>query len=167
MQSNLPDEVDWYLDDLDPPLSSHHNGHTATVFQSSSGLDEKRRHGLEARLARRRSIEALHHRGPRAHGHGDFVLQHERILAWTIQTTLRLTGLYRRGRANALRPVVRNVRLAFEALPPGLEGFRILHLGDFHIDGTDGLAEVLAEQLASLAVDVCLLTGDYRFDVRG
>lgn len=167
MQSNLPDEVDWYLDDLDPPLSSYHNEHTATVFQSSSGLDEKRRHGLEARLARRRSIEALHHRGPRAHGHGDFVLQHERILAWTIQTTLRLTGLYSRGRANALRPVVRNVRLAFEGLPPGLEGFRILHLSDFHIDGIDGLAEVLADQLTSLAVDVCLLTGDYRFDVRG
>lgn len=78
-----------------------------------------------------------------------------------------MCGLYGRGRANALQPVVRDVRLEFENLPAGLDGFRILHLSDFHIDGVDGLAEVVASRLSLLPVDLCVLTGDYRYDVRG
>lgn len=122
---------------------------------------------LEPRLVRRRAIEAQHHLGSRAHGHGDFVLQHERVLAWMLKTALQAGGLYRRGLSNALRPVVRFLRFPFAGLPDRLEGFRILHLSDFHIDGVDGLAEAVAEQVASLRVDLCVLTGDYRFDVRG
>ena len=122
---------------------------------------------LEARLARRRSIETQHHRGPNAHGHGDFVLQHELVLAWILKTGLRVAGLYQRGLANALRPVVRHLRLEFAHLPPELDGFRILHLSDLHIDGVPGLAEALAAELAFLPVDLCVLTGDYRFYARG
>lgn len=84
-----------------------------------------------------------------------------------MKTALRLAGLYRRGRANALRPVIRELRLEFPNLPCSLDGFRLLHLSDFHINGVDGLAEVLAESLAPLAVDLCVLTGDYRFDIGG
>jgi predicted MPP superfamily phosphohydrolase len=40
-------------------------------------------------------------------------------------------------------------------------------LSDFHIDGLDGLAEVLADELARLPVDLCVLTGNYRFRVYG
>ena len=112
-------------------------------------------------------MEAEHHRGPRAHGHGDLALQHERVLAWGIKTALQMCGLYGRGRANALELVVREVRLEFEELPAGLDGFRLLHLSDFHIDGIDGLAEAAADRLAFLPVDLCVLTGDYRYDVRG
>ena len=88
-------------------------------------------------------------------------------MAWFLKVGLQMAGLYNRGRANALRPVVRRVRLAFADLPPGLDGFQILHLSDFHIDGVDGLAEAVAEQVAFLPVDLCVMTGDYRFDVRG
>src|SRR6266545_5854442 len=116
---------------------------------------------LESRLARRRSIEARHHRGPRAHGHGDFLLWHDRVTAAVLKATLRISGLYERGLANALRPVVRHLRLEFAKLPPHLDGFRILHLSDLHIDGMDGLAEILAVQVA-VPVDLCVLTGDYR-----
>ncbi|MBZ5576997.1 MAG: metallophosphoesterase [Acidobacteriia bacterium] len=125
------------------------------------------RRDLEPRLARRRAIEAQHHRGLNAHGHGDFALQHERILRWLLKTGLRLTGLYERGLANARRPVVRHLRLEFPRLPARLHGFQILHLSDFHIDGTDGLTEALAEQLPFLPVDLCVLTGDYRYEIRG
>jgi hypothetical protein len=62
---------------------------------------------------------------------------------------------------------VRHLRLEFPNLPPSLDGFRILHLSDLHIDGMDGLAEILAEQLRLLPVDLCVLTGDYRFEVYG
>lgn len=122
---------------------------------------------LEPRLAQRRAIEAKHQLGPKAHGHGDLVLQHERITAWFLKAGLQIVGLYNRGRANALRPVVRRLHLPFPDLPAGLDGFEILHLSDFHIDGVDGLAEAVAEKVASLPVDLCVMTGDYRFDIRG
>jgi len=138
------------------------------VLQASHSAPQiSARSGLEARLARRRAIEAQHHLGPNAHGHGDFALNHERFFAWGVKTALRVTGLYQRGRANALDPVVREFQFQFEDLPPALQGFRILHLSDFHIDGIDGLAEILAERLRFFPVDVCVMTGDYRFDVRG
>jgi uncharacterized protein len=72
-----------------------------------------------------------------------------------------------RGLSNALSPLIRRVQLQFTNLPPGLDGFRILHLSDFHIDGLPGLAEVLVEKLPQAPVDLCVLTGDYRFEVKG
>lgn len=59
------------------------------------------------------------------------------------------------------------MQVEFTGLPRGLEGYRILHLSDLHIDGMDGLAEVLAGLLPSLPVDLCVLTGDYRYQVYG
>ena len=122
---------------------------------------------LEQRLAARRAIEAGHHKGRRAHGHGDFMLTHDRVTGFMLRAVLRATGLYQRGVANALRVELRHLRLEFRNLPPSLIGFRILHLADLHIDGMEGLAEILAHQLAGLPVDLCVLTGDYRFEMYG
>jgi predicted MPP superfamily phosphohydrolase len=72
-----------------------------------------------------------------------------------------------RGKSNALRPQVKHLRLTFDTLPAAFHGFRILHLSDLHVDGIPDLAEVLAGPLRSLKVDVCVLTGDYRFDTTG
>lgn len=137
------------------------------MLSTTQQANSANRPDLESRLARRRAIETVHQRGPHAHGHGDFPLRHERLIAWGLKTALRAVGLYRAGRANALDPVIREMRLEFPNLPAWLQGFRILHLSDFHIDGVDGLAEVLAERLRFLPVDLCVLTGDYRFDVSG
>lgn len=125
------------------------------------------RNDLESRLAQRRTVESRHHKGWRAHGHGDFLLWHDRLTATLLKFALQITGLYQRGLANALHPIVRHLRLELPNLPPSLDGFRILHLSDLHIDGIDGLAEALADRLAALPVDVCVLTGDYRFEVHG
>jgi len=125
------------------------------------------RNDLESRLAQRRTVESRHHKGWRAHGHGDFLLWHDRLTATLLKFVLQITGLYQRGLANALHPIVRHLRLELPNLPPSLDGFRILHLSDLHIDGIDGLAEALADRLAALPVDVCVLTGDYRFEVHG
>jgi uncharacterized protein len=131
------------------------------------GLEITTRPDLEVRLAARRAIEAGHHKGRRAHGHGDFMLAHDRVAGFVLRTILLVTGLYHRGVANALRLELRHLRLEFTDLPPSLTGFRILHLADLHIDGVDGLTEILVEQLAGLPVDLCVLTGDYRFEVYG
>lgn len=88
-------------------------------------------------------------------------------MAWALKTGLRITGLYRRGLANALKPEVRHLRLQSPCLPAGLDGFRILHLSDFHIDAVDGIAQAVADRLAFLPADLCVLTGDYRYNVRG
>jgi predicted MPP superfamily phosphohydrolase len=116
---------------------------------------------LEPLLSRRRYVESCHKAREAS------ALSRERLLGSLLKTGLRLGGLYRRGLANALRPVVRRRRLHFAGLPPGLHGFRILHLSDFHIDGVDGLAEIVADRLAFLPVDLCVLTGDYRFETYG
>jgi predicted MPP superfamily phosphohydrolase len=95
------------------------------------------------------------------------MLRHDRVLAVVLRFGLRLVGLYGRGVANALRPAIRRAKLEWPALPVPFDGFRILHLADFHIDGMDGLAEVLAAETARQPCDLCVLTGDYRFEVYG
>jgi predicted MPP superfamily phosphohydrolase len=122
---------------------------------------------LKQQLEHRLKLEARHQQHPKAHGHGGFLVRQERVLRVLLKAALRLTGLYQRGLSNALRPVVRHLQFDFPNLPLGLEGFRILHLSDLHIDGIDGLTEVLVEQLGDYPVDLCVLTGDYRFEVYG
>lgn len=81
-----------------------------------------------------------------------------------LRLSLRCAGLHNRGIENALRPVVREIVLRFPNLPSQLDGFRILQVSDLHIDGTDGLAEALGRLLSTIEADVCVLTGDYRFE---
>jgi len=120
---------------------------------------------LEERLAPRRTAEALGYNGGPG---GNPVLVH---CGWALKPLLRFAlkmgGLYGRGMRNALNLQVRQHRLSFPNLPSHLEGFRLLQISDLHIDGVDGLAEVLGQRLSGLSVDLCVLTGDYRFEVKG
>jgi predicted MPP superfamily phosphohydrolase len=97
--------------------------------------------------------------------HRDSFIDH--MAGPALNTFLKATGLYSRGVRNALHPIVRYVRLEFEDLPPRFDGFRILHLADLHIDALDGLAEAVADLISPLEVDLCVMTGDYRFKVQG
>lgn len=117
---------------------------------------------LESRLSRRRTIEAAIQGA-----HRDSFISWDDIARPVLNTFLKATGLYSRGVRNALCPIVRHVRLEFEDLPRSFDGFRILHLADLHIDALDGLAEVVADIVASLDVDLCVMTGDYRFKAQG
>jgi predicted MPP superfamily phosphohydrolase len=93
--------------------------------------------------------------------------QKHQALCALLRIALRLTGLRQRGEQNALNPVMREIRLTYDNLPESFCGFKILHLTDLHADGLKGLADVVSERLGSLEVDLCVLTGDYRFQVRG
>ncbi|GIX47438.1 MAG: hypothetical protein KatS3mg131_1649 [Candidatus Tectimicrobiota bacterium] len=90
-----------------------------------------------------------------------------RLVKTLLRLGLRLSGLYRRGERNALSPVVRHLRFAFAALPEAFCGFTILHLSDLHVDGHPELPARLHARLRDLPVDLCVLTGDYRFAVSG
>src|SRR5215831_7887210 len=91
---------------------------------------------LEGRLSRRRTIEAAIQRRKWKDAHRDSFIFRDHI-ATVLNTFLKATRLYSRGVRNALRPIVREVRLEFEDLPSSFDGFRILHLADLHIDALD------------------------------
>ena len=120
---------------------------------------------LESRLSKRRAIEAAIHADIWKASHRDSFIDH--MAGPALNTFLKATRLYSRGVRNALRPIVRHVRMEFENLPPRFDGFRILHLADLHIDALDGLADVVADVVSSLDVDLCVMTGDYRFRTQG
>lgn len=112
---------------------------------------------LEDRLAGRRAIEQMLTHGSRS----------DRFLRPLLKASLMSAGLYGRGARNALDIHVRHAKLAFRDLPQEFCGFRILHLADLHIDGIEGLAEVVGEIVSEMPVDLCVMTGDYRYETQG
>lgn len=123
---------------------------------------------LAERLKPRIAVEQEFARLGHSYRHGPFyrAIEHHFVRP-AIKLALHCTGLYSRGVENALQPVVRELHLGFSNLPPAFDGFRILQISDLHIDGTDGLAEALSCLLSGLEADVCVLTGDYRFEDYG
>ena len=79
-----------------------------------------------------------------------------------IRNSLRVSGLYWRGKRNALRLQINERHVTFPNLPPAFEGYRILHLSDLHIDTSREVAEVLIAAIETLEYDLCVITGDYR-----
>src|SRR5690349_10774992 len=122
---------------------------------------------LKERLSRRMAVEAEWASARHVSGNCPLLLRADRITKPLLKYGLQLTGLYSRGVQNALRPVVRKLRLHFPGLPPAFDGFQVLHLSDLHIDGMDGLAEALSGMLGELEPDLCVMTGDYRFAIEG
>ncbi len=83
-----------------------------------------------------------------------------------IRTALRLVGLWNLGVRNAKRIELRRLTLTFDSLPEAFDGFRILHLSDFHFFRPTGIPDTLYDVVRGLDVDVCALTGDFRFSRR-
>lgn len=123
---------------------------------------------LAERMKRRMGVEEHFAKLGHTYRHGPFheIWEHY-LMRPALKVGLKATALYERGVRNALTPEVRRVRLKFANLPPAFDGFRLLHISDLHIDGVDGLAEALACTLRTLEADLCVLTGDYRFEDKG
>ena len=117
---------------------------------------------------KRRAVERHFERLGHTYRHGRLHRVFERhVMRRVLKHGLQMFGVYEQGKRNALDLVIRRVPMYFDGLPREFEGFQILQLSDFHIDGTDGLAEALAECLRPLRPDLCAFTGDYRFEDRG
>lgn len=80
---------------------------------------------------------------------------------------LKATGLYKRGVRNALDIELRQVTLEFDTLPPAFDGYRILQISDPHIDAMPEFTERISQLVRAADVNLCVLTGDYRFRVHG
>jgi uncharacterized protein len=90
-----------------------------------------------------------------------------KVKPFLLRSFLRLTGLYRRGQVNALKPKVREIDIPVEGLPPSLAGLTILHISDLHIDQMPALVDATLPLLRSVRPDICVLTGDFRFEIDG
>ena len=55
-----------------------------------------------------------------------------------IRTTLKLMGLYWRGRKNAEQSQVRHNHISMKTLPSRFDGFTLLHISDLYVDMNEG-----------------------------
>jgi uncharacterized protein len=125
---------------------------------------------LAERLKRRIEVEQRYARQGHTQRHGPLARAFERkVERPLLKLGLQTAGLYQQGRRNALDVRTTSIRFSFPDLPAPFDGFRILQISDFHIDGVDGLAEALERALSNLETepDVCVFTGDYRFEDSG
>jgi uncharacterized protein len=123
---------------------------------------------LADRLKPRMEVERRYAQQGHTLRHGPIARAFERkIERPLLKLGLGAVDLYERGLRNALAVSITRIQLSFPDLPPAFEGFKILQISDFHIDGMDGLAEALEPALSDLEPDVCVFTGDYRFEDSG
>ncbi len=85
-------------------------------------------------------------------------------LLLAVALPFRLLGLYGRGRRNALDLGLTRLDLEFADLPADLEGFRILHLSDLHVDYLPQATAVATSLVAAVEADLCVITGDFLGD---
>jgi hypothetical protein len=124
-------------------------------------------HRLEKRLGRlhaklRLGIELDHEAQIFGQGINFFHIENWYSVHSVIRTTLKLMGLYWRGRKNAEQIQVRHNHISMKTLPSRFDGFTLLHISDLHVDMNEGAMRRLTELLPDLTYDVCVLTGEKR-----
>jgi uncharacterized protein len=122
---------------------------------------------LEQRLGRlhaklRLGIETDHEAQIFGQGINFFHIENWFSIHSVIRTTLKLTGVYWRGRRNAEHVQVRHNHIGMKTLPRSFDGFTLLHISDLHADMNEGAMRRLADLLPAMTYDACVLTGDYR-----
>lgn len=80
---------------------------------------------------------------------------------------LRATGLHARGRRNAVDIRLNRIEMMLPGLPRSFDGYTILHMSDLHADGPLELDGAIGRALDGVEVDLCALTGDYRYRLQG
>jgi len=79
-----------------------------------------------------------------------------------IKTCLRLSLLSKRGKRNARAIKIVHNDITQLGLPQNLDGFRLLHLSDSHLDMHDDTPHALIEAVRQVEYDICVWTGDFR-----
>ena len=127
---------------------------------------------LEQRVGRlharqRLGVEKDHESQVFGQGLNFFHIENSALSALAIEYSLKMTGLFWRGRKNAERVEVRCNHVRVRELPDSFDGFSILQLSDLHCDFSERAMQRVAELLATLSYDACVLTGDYRGQTSG
>jgi len=123
-------------------------------------LERMGEEGLRQRLAREQLL------GDRAAPKFRFSggIADRRMPVRILDRMIRICGLRKRARRNFETIQVIQQDWPIQDLPNGLDGFRILHASDFHLDFDPGLVARLGRAMAGLDYDVACLTGDF-FDL--
>lgn len=122
---------------------------------------------MEDPLLKRKLLERQQHEVWHPQGRSSLHFENIRILSVLLRAGLKSAGLLSRGERNARNLVLREIGFEHETLPKEFSGFRILHISDLHAGGVPGLTERICETVQGLEVDVCVLTGDYRYALHG
>jgi predicted MPP superfamily phosphohydrolase len=77
----------------------------------------------------------------------------------------RPTRLFQWGATRALELETTQLTVSHPDLPAAFDDYRILHLTDLHLDNLVGTAAVLAECIAEIDHDLCVITGDIRDNI--
>lgn len=139
---------------------------------ASGGQDDEPLRLLGSRVGRIHLQQRLgmeHDDDGRVFGQGRTLFHIENWFALhvVIRLVLRLTGLYGRGRRNALNIQVREHDLPIFGLPSAFDGFTVLQLSDLHLDMNEEFPHVLCERVRALEYDCCVMTGDFRYLTAG
>lgn len=78
-----------------------------------------------------------------------------------VEILLRMSGAFARGQRALLAMEVTEHVFVVPGLPRELDGLRILHLSDLHLDFVPGLTGILADRLTGLSYDLTVFTGDF------
>ncbi len=116
---------------------------------------------------KRKSIEIGHFEAWLTNGRGSFHFENLSWLRTFLTWLFKVSRLSRRGEQNALDVDLKHLVFEFDRLPRSFDGFTILFLSDLHIDCLDGLAAAVGERISDLEYDICVLGGDYRFEIYG
>jgi hypothetical protein len=122
---------------------------------------------LERRLGRvyarqRLGIERDHEAQLFGQGLNFFHIENWYSVHSLIRNSLRVAGLYGRGRKNAAQVEVRRNLVKLKSLPPRFDGYSILHISDMHADLSEDAMRRTIELVPDLRYDLCVVTGDYR-----
>ena len=83
---------------------------------------------------------------------------------------LKIAGLHDRGVRNAEDIECRQFEIHCPGLPHSFDGYTLIHITDPHFDSLPGtrMVDKIIECVSSVpAVDICVLTGDYRRGIQG
>jgi len=123
--------------------------------------EEKRRIWMQTRKALEENRYKHHRYGKRKMS---FLYQ---PLLNVITRSLKATFLFGIGNRTAKNIIVNYVPVEFPDLPASLDGYRILHLTDLHLDSIPGTENRICERVKKIESDICILSGDYRARTQG
>jgi len=106
------------------------------AFPTNDSVLEQRLGRLHAKL--RLGIEMDHEAQIFGQGINFFHIENWYSVHSVIRTTLKLMGLYWRGRKNAEQIQVRHNHITMKTLPSRFDDFTLLHISDLHVDINEG-----------------------------
>lgn len=115
-----------------------------------------------ARARRRKDLESKLKEGEKQFGEGVLGMGRFVDTPRAVSRVLGIMGLASRAREEAETLVLEEKTFYLPRLPLEFDGFRILHLSDFHCATSPRAAERLAIALNGVAYDAVVLTGDYQ-----